>query len=99
MRHEIYKDGKLIQTIGNPSLEEEKELYITQAKKLVGRNLKDTDWYVIRKYDSGQAIPTEVQDYRDAVRALMDIIELEIEDIESIEELSRYARLQELRKL
>ena len=34
--------------------------------------LKTTDWYYIRKADKGTAIPTNVQDYRDAIRVAGD---------------------------
>ena len=31
--------------------------------------LRETDWVVIRKFDVGTEIPTEIQNHRDAVRA------------------------------
>ena len=34
--------------------------------------LSSTDWYYIRKTDKGTAIPTDVQNYRDAVRTAGD---------------------------
>ena len=34
--------------------------------------LSNTDWYYIRKTDKGTAIPTDVQNYRDAVRTAGD---------------------------
>ena len=45
-----------------------------------GSLLSLTDWYVIRKADKGTAIPGNVQEYRDAVRAQGDEMKAAIDD-------------------
>ena len=41
---------------------------IAGVKSTQHNALKTTDWYYIRKTDKGTAIPTDVQNYRDALR-------------------------------
>tara|TARA_R100000808_G_scaffold14185_1_gene33689 strand:- start:2650 stop:3183 length:534 start_codon:yes stop_codon:yes gene_type:complete len=45
-----------------------------------GALLSLTDWYVIRKADKGIAIPDNVQEYRDAIRAKGDAMKAAIDD-------------------
>ena len=48
---------------------------IQEVKDIQGSKLQAYDWYYIRKYDAGTAIPANIQSYRDAVR--MKATELE----------------------
>ena len=48
---------------------------IQEVKDIQGSKLQSHDWYYIRKYDNGTAIPANIQSYRDAVR--MKATELE----------------------
>ena len=41
---------------------------IQEVKDIQGSKLQSHDWYYIRKYDNGTAIPANIQSYRDAVR-------------------------------
>ncbi|MAU75312.1 MAG: hypothetical protein CL831_00375 [Crocinitomicaceae bacterium] len=45
---------------------------ISTVKGTQNNALSSTDWYYIRKTDKGTAIPTDVQNYRDAVRVVGD---------------------------
>ena len=45
---------------------------ISSIKNTQNDTLRSTDWYYIRKMDKGTAIPTDVQNYRDAVRTAGD---------------------------
>ena len=45
---------------------------ISSVKSSQNSILSSTDWYYIRKTDKGTAIPTDVQNYRDAVRTAGD---------------------------
>jgi hypothetical protein len=42
------------------------------VKSTQHNELSNTDWYYIRKADKGTAIPTDVQNYRDAIRVAGD---------------------------
>ena len=45
---------------------------IAGVKSTQHNELSNTDWYYIRKTDKGTAIPTDVQNYRDAIRVAGD---------------------------
>ena len=49
-----------------------KETEIIKIKSNQNNILNQTDWYYIRKADKGTAIPTDIQNYRDAVRIAGD---------------------------
>ena len=42
---------------------------IQEVKDIQGSKLQTYDWFYIRKYDVGTAVPAEVQSYRDGVRS------------------------------
>ena len=51
--------------------------------------LKNTDWYYIRKSDTGEEVPSEIQEYRDGVRdeqVRLEVAYIEA-DFESIQEI------------
>lgn len=50
------------------SIDNVKTSEIDKVKRTQHDTLNNTDWYYIRKTDKGTAIPTDVQNYRDAVR-------------------------------
>jgi hypothetical protein len=60
------------------SLAELKENKINSLKTIVGIKLSETDWYIIRESDSGEATPTEIRGERAALRTQSDSIEAEI---------------------
>jgi hypothetical protein len=49
-----------------------KEEKINSVNRIQNSILNNTDWYYIRKADKGTAIPTDIQNYRDAVRIASD---------------------------
>ena len=42
---------------------------IQEVKDIQGSKLQIHDWYYIRKYDSGTAVPADIQTYRNSVRS------------------------------
>ena len=49
-----------------------KKRKIEDINNIQNNILSNTDWYYIRKTDKGTAIPTDIQNYRDAVRTAGD---------------------------
>jgi len=60
------------------TLAELKEQQIGMLKFLMGEKLRNTDWYVIREADSGEATPQSIKDERAELRIKGDAIEAEI---------------------
>jgi hypothetical protein len=60
------------------TLAELKAQKISQLKSIVGGMLSQTDWYIIREADSGEATPADVRGERAALRTESDSIEAEI---------------------
>ena len=60
------------------TLAELKAEKVSQLKSMVGGQLSQTDWYIIREADSGEATPQYIKDERAALRAQSNIIEAEI---------------------
>jgi hypothetical protein len=60
------------------TLAELKANKIEQLKSMVGGQLSQTDWYIIREADSGEATPADVRGERAALRTKSDSIEAEI---------------------
>ena len=67
-----------------------KSIYIEETKKTANSKLAASDWYVTRKADIGEAIPSKIDTYRKAVRTAASNIETKINncsDISSLEKL------------
>ena len=60
------------------TLAELKSEKVSQLKSMVGGKLSQTDWYIIREADSGEATPSDVRGERAALRTKSDSIEAEI---------------------
>ena len=60
------------------TLAELKSQKVSQLKSMVGGELSQTDWYIIREADSGQATPQSIKYDRAALRTKSDTIEAEI---------------------
>ena len=60
------------------TLAELKANKISTLKSMVGGLLSQTDWYIIREADSGEATPSEIRGERAALRTKSDSIEAEI---------------------
>ena len=55
-----------------------KSVWIAQIKQTQGSLLAQTDWAYVRKQDTGIAVPTDIQQYRNEVRLTAGIIEDQI---------------------
>ena len=60
------------------TLAELKANKVGELKSMIGGKLSQTDWYIIREADSGQATPQSIKDERAALRTKSDSIEAEI---------------------
>ena len=60
------------------TLAELKSNKISSLKSVIGGKLSQTDWYIIREADSGEATPADVRGERAALRTKSDSIEAEI---------------------
>ena len=52
--------------------------------------LHDTDWYVVRKYEVGSEIPSNIASYRSSVRSAANDAEIAIDAIDDYETLVDY---------
>ena len=77
-------DVNAVDENGDPVLDEKgnqvvtlglKSVHKAMVKQQAGGLLADTDWYVVRKADDGSEIPTEVANYRAAIRAYSGYLE------------------------
>ena len=57
-----------------------KSILKAQEKVTAGSLLAKYDWYVVRKYETSKAIPTEIKTYRTAVRTACATRETEIDN-------------------
>jgi hypothetical protein len=69
---------------GNPVLDEDgvqivtkglKSQAIAQTKATAGSLLSSTDWYIVREQETGEVTPTDILNYRQAVRTASGAIE------------------------
>jgi len=60
------------------TLAELKANKVSQLKSIASRELSQTDWYIIREADSGEATPQSIKDERAELRTKSDSIEAEI---------------------
>lgn len=60
------------------TLAELKEQQINNFKHSTGSKLQQTDWYVIRNQETGDAIPADITSARQALRDQCDTVESEI---------------------
>jgi len=72
------------------TLEELKTKRINHFKSMVNSKLQKTDWYVIRKSDSGDAVPDSVTTDRVALRAQSTTVETEINALSTKKEVILY---------
>ena len=80
---------------GDPVLDEDGEQVVTPGLKTQWTTkvksqayglLQDTDWYVIRNAEAGADIPSDVSDYRSAVRAYSNYLEGQVTAVTSFPE-------------
>ena len=75
-------DGKIPagKDVGDVKVEGLKTVLIRTVKKQAAANLSETDWYIVRKADSGTAVPSAITTHRAAVRTKAASMEKEILD-------------------
>jgi hypothetical protein len=77
----VIQDGKQVVIKGLKSQK------ISISKQQTAGLLQSTDWYVTRKYDTGTAIPQEIQDFRTEVRIVSNQQETQINACTTVEQL------------
>ena len=79
------KDGTI--NSSEQPLQKVKDSFVAQIKNTQNSLLSSTDWVIIRKADSGKAIPADVQTYRDSLRVKGDEMEVAVTGADSIAQL------------
>ena len=79
---------------GNPMLDEDgnqtvtlglKTIWTQNTKNTANSKLVETDWYVVRKAETDEAVPSKVATYRTAVRTASASIEKSITDAKDLD--------------
>jgi hypothetical protein len=78
-------------TTTTPTLSKAQEIKIDRIKERANSVLSETDWYVVRKQETGESIPQSVIDHRAEVRLLSDEFESDVNALESVSEVRDYA--------
>ena len=72
-------DNRFYWSADNPKdLDELKTNAIAQTKVTAGSLLAPTDWYIVREQETGEVTPTDILNYRQAVRTASGAIETAI---------------------
>ena len=80
-------DSRFYHAYGVPKdVEVLKAQAVVTCKEQAGSFLAKSDWYVTRQAETGKAVPQEIIDYRQAVRAASDTIEAAINGCTTLEE-------------
>ena len=94
---EIYFDSPntvfkkdLVDKTWTETLDELKTKRINHFKSMVNSKLAETDWYVIRKTDNNDAIPSDVQTARTNLRTQSATVETEINALTEKKEVVLY---------
>lgn len=74
-----------------PTLSEAQENKGGRIKERANSVLSETDWYVVRKQETGESIPQSVTDHRAKVRSLSDEFESDVNALESVSEVQAYS--------
>ena len=85
-----YQDfnSKFYWSAGNPrSTEDVKALLKSEQNQILSSRLTPTDWYYVRRAETGEDIPRDVADFRKECRRVKDENFLLIEECDSIENL------------
>jgi hypothetical protein len=73
-----------------PTLSEAQGNKIDAIKERANTVLSETDWYIIRKQETGESIPQSVIDHRAKVRSLSDKFETDVNKLESVSGVQDY---------
>jgi hypothetical protein len=80
-------DNRFYWSDGTPrDLDVLKQGAIDLCKEQAGSLLAKSDWYITRQAETGKAVPQDIADYREAVRAASDTIETAITACTTLEE-------------
>ncbi len=63
---------------------------IEQVKREAYRLLQPTDWMIVRQSEIGEEVPSDVLEYRQAVRDATDVAEAEVMQLESVDDVRAY---------
>ena len=72
------------------TLEELKTKRINHFKSMVNSELQKTDWYIIRKSDNGDTVPSIIADEREELRTQSTTVETEINALTTKKEVVLY---------
>ena len=88
----LIPDGK---DVGDLRIEGLKTILIRTIKQQAAAELRDTDWYIVRKADAGTAVPSKITTHRAAVRtkaASMETAITNASDTPALETLHTYTK-------
>lgn len=68
-------------------LEQLKEQWTAEQKRTANTLLAPNDWLLVRRAETGDAVPMEILSYRESVRNACNLREAQIEAAETVEEL------------
>jgi len=74
-----------------PTLSDAKSNEIDRIKERANSVLSKTDWYIIRKQETGESIPQSVIEHRAEVRSQSDHFESDVNALESVSEIREYS--------
>lgn len=83
--------GEFTEPTTTPTLSKSQENKIGAIKERADNVLSETDWYVIRKQETGESIPQSVIDHRAKVRSLSEDFESDVNALESASEVLNYS--------
>jgi len=78
-------------TTTTPTLSEAQSDKIDRIKERANSVLSETDWYVVRQQETGEAIPQSVIDHRAKVRSLSDGFEDDVNNLDTVSEIQEYS--------
>ena len=81
----VDSDNKLIEK----NLDDLKTLWLSDTKNSCNSQLQSTDWYAIRKADTGTAIPDNITKYRTDTRTACKTIEDKITACSSVDDFKK----------
>lgn len=86
----ITKKDKLLQELEKYTLDELKENKISEIKEKAKNILADSDWYIVRKQETGKEVPQDILDYRANIRNQSETIETQINELTTKIEVNNY---------
>jgi hypothetical protein len=75
----------------SPSLSEAKSEKISEIKEQAYNRLTETDWYIIRRQEIGEAVPQAVLDHRAEIRSQSEVFEADVNNLDSLSSVRSYS--------